>query len=145
MTSFIGEYHYNIDQKGRLAIPARFRKELISGAVLTRGIDHCLFLFANNEWQELSKKIISLPLSQANSRAFSRLMLSGAMEVNIDNQGRILIPDYLRQYAGLNKKVVIAGVFNRLEIWDETTWKQYQEKAEKESVDIAEKLSDLSI
>jgi len=145
MTSFIGEYHYNIDQKGRLAIPAKFRKELATGAVLTRGLDNCLFLFAQNEWQELLKKITSLPLSQANSRAFSRLMLAGAAEVEIDSQGRILIPTYLRNFAHLNKKVVITGLFNRLEVWDEDLWNQYKEKTEKESVDIAEKLADLGI
>lgn len=145
MTSFIGEYHYNIDQKGRLAIPAKFRKELSSGAVLTRGLDNCLFLFSQGEWEELLKKITSLPLSQANSRAFSRLMLAGAAEVELDSQGRILIPQYLRKFANLNKKIVITGLFNRLEIWDEETWNRYKEKTEKESVDIAEKLADLGI
>ena len=145
MTSFIGEYRYNIDQKGRLAIPAKFRKDLSTGAVLTRGLDNCLFLFNQKDWEELLKKITALPLSQSNSRAFSRLMLAGAAEVNIDNQGRILVPDYLRKFADLNKKVVITGLFNRLEIWNEDNWNQYKDKTEKESTDIAEKLADLGI
>jgi MraZ protein len=145
MVSFIGEYKYSIDQKGRLAVPAKFRKDLSGGAVLTRGLDNCLFLFTQQEWEILMKKIVALPLSQANSRAFSRLMLAGAMELTLDSQGRILIPDYLRKYASLSKKTVMTGLFNRLEIWDENAWQSYQLKTEKESTDIAEKLSDLGI
>ncbi len=102
-----------------MAIPAKFRDKLSAGAIITRGIDNCLFVFANAEWDALAKKLIALPLAQANSRAFVRLMLAGATDVEIDNQGRILIPDYLRKYAGLKKEVVVAGLYNRIEIWDE--------------------------
>lgn len=142
---FIGEYSYTIDPKGRIAIPSKLRKTLMKGAVLTRGLDNCLFVFSLEDWHQMAEKIKALPLSQANSRAFSRLMLAGAMDVKLDNQGRILIPDYLRKYAGLRKKIVLAGVYNRLEIWDEKEWKKYKEKTEKESGDIAERLGDLGI
>lgn len=142
---FIGEYHFTIDNKGRIAIPAKLRKEFSQEGVLTRGLDNCLFLFPNSDWQQMAEKIKNLPLSQANSRAFARLMLAGAMNVELDNQGRILVPEYLREYAHLKKKVVLAGVYNRLEIWDEEEWFNYKNKTEKESVDIAEKLGDLGI
>jgi MraZ protein len=142
---FIGEYHFTIDSKGRMAIPAKLRKELIDGGVLTRGLDNCLFLFTSRDWEQMAEKIKSLPLSQANSRAFSRLMLAGAMDVQLDSQGRILIPEYLRKYADLTRKIVLAGVYNRLEIWEEKNWEIYKQKTEKESGDIAEKLGDLGI
>jgi len=142
---FIGEYHFTIDNKGRIAIPAKLRKELIKGGVLTRGLDNCLFLFTSQDWEQMAEKIKGLPLSQANSRAFSRLMLAGAMNVELDNQGRILIPEYLRKYSNLIKKVVLTGIYNRLEIWDERNWEIYKQKTEKESGDIAEKLGDLGI
>lgn len=142
---FIGEYSYTIDSKGRIAIPSKLRKSLVRGAVLTRGLDNCLFIFSLNDWQQVAEKIKGLPLSQANSRAFSRLMLAGAMDVKLDNQGRILVPDYLRKYAGLKRKIVLAGVYNRLEIWDEQEWEKYKKRTEKESGDIAERLGDLGI
>jgi len=142
---FIGEYHFTIDSKGRIAIPAKLRTGFLNKGVITRGLDNCLFLFTINDWDQMAEKIKTLPISQANSRAFSRLMLAGAMEVELDSQGRILIPDYLRKYAKLNKKIVLAGVYSRLEVWDEEEWAKYKEKTEKESEDIAEKLSDLGI
>src|SRR5436853_7290454 len=98
MTMLLGEFRHNADAKGRVAIPAKFRDALASGAIITRGIDNCLFVFAQAEWQTLVEKLMALPLSQANSRAFVRLMLAGAMDVEIDKQGRILIPEYLRTY-----------------------------------------------
>ena len=142
---FIGEYHFTIDNKGRIAIPSKLRKELINGGVLTRGLDNCLFIFSTKDWEQMADKIKSLPLSQANSRAFSRFMLAGAMDVEMDSQGRILIPEYLRKYGSLTKKIVLAGVYNRLELWDEKNWEIYKQKTEKESGDIAEKLGDLGI
>lgn len=141
---FIGEYQHNLDQKGRLAVPAKFRKEL-RGTIITRGLDRCLFVFNKAEWETLAKKLIALPLSQANSRAFVRLMLAGAMEAPLDFQGRILVPDYLRQYADLKKSATIAGLYNRIEIWDEEKWKKYKSKTEASSDDIAEKLGELGI
>jgi len=142
---FIGEYQYTIDQKGRLQIPAEFRVELKKGAVVTRGLDNCLFLYAIDEWEKLAQKLSKLPISQKNTRAFSRLMLAGAMDVEMDKQGRVVLPDYLRKFAGLKKKVVVAGLYSRLEIWDVQKWEMYKKGTEKESEDIAEKLGELGV
>ena len=142
---FIGEYTHNLDSKGRIAMPVKFRNKLAGGAIITRGLDRCLFVFGNKDWEVLAQKLIALPLSQANSRAFSRLMLAGAMDVEIDKQGRILIPDYLREYAGLKKETIFAGLYNRIEIWESENWKQYKTKTESQSDEIAEKLSELGI
>lgn len=141
----LGEYKHSLDTKGRMAIPAKFREKMLSGAIITRGLDNCLFVFANKEWQVLAEKLVNLPLAQANSRAFSRLMLAGAMDVELDSQGRILIPDYLRKYADLKKQVVVTGLYNRIEIWDEANWERYKQKTEGASEEIAEKLSELGI
>jgi len=142
---FIGEYKHSLDQKGRLAIPAKFRKILNRGAVVTRGLDSCLFLYTQEEWQKLAEKLASLPLSRANTRAFSRLMLAGAMDVQIDSQGRINLPSYLQKYAGLKKKAIIAGLYNRLEVWDEEKWEKFKKGTENKSSDIAEALSELGV
>ncbi len=141
----LGEFKHNVDEKGRLAVPAKFRDLFSSGAIITRGLDHCLFVFSLHEWETLAKKLISLPLAQSNSRAFARHMLAGAMDVKVDVQGRILVPDYLREYAGLKKQVVVAGLYNRLEIWDEEKWEEYKAKTESASDEIAEKLGELGI
>lgn len=142
---FIGEYPHSIDEKNRLAIPSKFRLELKNGAVVTRGLDNCLFLYPKNSWNELAEKLAKLPISQAGSRAFSRLMLAGAMDVNLDKQGRINLPDYLKQYAGLKKKVIVTGLYNRLEIWDQEVWEKYKSGTEKNSGDIAEALGELGV
>jgi MraZ protein len=142
---FIGEYVYSIDEKKRLAIPVKFRKDLGKIAIVTRGLEECLFLYPQSEWKKLVDKLKKLPLSQSDARGFVRLMLSGAMEINIDNLGRILIPDYLKDYAKLKKRVVLTGVLNRIEIWDEEKWKEYKERTEKEIGSIAERLKDLQI
>jgi MraZ protein len=142
---FIGEYKHNLDIKGRLAIPAKFREKFSPGAIITRGLDNCLFVFGAKEWETLAQKLTALPLSQANSRAFVRLMLAGAMDVEIDGQGRILIPDYLRKYASLKKEAVIAGLYSRVEVWDKDNWEKYKQKTESASEEIAEKLGELGI
>jgi len=142
---FIGEYTHSIDDKGRVAIPAKFRAKLGAVAIVTRGLDRCLFVFAKPEWDKLAEKIIALPLAKADSRAFARLMLSGAVDVTPDTQGRVVIPENLKRYAGLEKTAVVAGVYNRIEIWDETTWQRYKEKTEAASDDIAEKLGEMGI
>jgi MraZ protein len=141
----LGEYKHNLDAKGRVAIPAKFREILVSGAIITRGLDKCLFVFKTNEWEVLVQKLLSLPLSQANSRAFVRLMLSGASNVDFDVQGRILIPEYLRNYAGLKKQVIITGLYSRMEIWDKDEWENYKRKTESASDEIAERLNNLGI
>ena len=137
---FIGEYQHAIDDKGRIAVPAKFRAQLKSGAVVTRGLDSCLFLYTKEEWEKLAGKLINLPISQAKSRAFARLMLAGAHEVETDNQGRINVPDHLIAYAKLRRKAVVAGLYNRIEIWDASAWARYKSRAEKESDAIAESL-----
>lgn len=142
---FIGEFHHTVDEKGRVAIPGTFRVDLKGGAVVTRGIDNCLFLYPKKQWSTLAQKLAALPLSQANSRAFARLMLAGAMNVSLDTQGRALVPEYLRQYAGLGKEVVIAGVYDRLEVWDKTAWEKYKTASEKDSAAIAEQLGALGV
>jgi MraZ protein len=142
---FIGEYQHTVDEKGRLAIPVKFRKKLVKGAVVTRGLDSCLFVYTPEEWKKLAVKLSALPFSQANSRAFARLMLAGAMDVEIDGQGRVVLPEYLRQYARIGKEVVVAGLYDRLEIWDRPTWEKYKAETEKNSNDIAEKLGELGV
>ena len=142
---FIGEYKHTIDEKGRMAVPAKFRAALNQAAIVTRGLDHCLYVFTATEWEIMAQKIKALPMTQANARAFQRLMLAGAMEVELDSQGRVLLPDYLRTYAGLKKQAVIAGVYNRMEIWDEDSWNTYKAKTESESDEIAERLGELGI
>ncbi len=141
---FVGQYQHNLDPKGRLAIPAKFRVEL-KKAVVTKGLDSCLFLYPKREWDKMAEKLASLPINKANTRAFSRLMLAGAMEVEFDKQGRIVLPDYLREFAGLKKNTIIAGLYSRLEIWDEEKWNAYKQETEKNSTDIAENLNDLGV
>ena len=142
---FIGEYEHNVDAKGRIAVPAKFRAKLSLNAIITRGLDHCLFVFTAKEWETLAQKLINLPLAQANSRAFVRLMMAGAMESEVDSQGRVLIPDYLRKYAGIEKQVIIAGLYNRIEIWNKDSWREYKTRSESQSEEIAEKLGELGI
>lgn len=142
---FIGEYQYVIDQKGRLAVPAKFRKALEQGLVVTKGLDACLFLYTAKEWETQAVKIAQLPISRADSRAFSRQMLSGAMDTEMDKQGRVVLPDYLRKFAGISKKVVVAGLYNRIEIWDADQWEEYKKKTEGESNLIAERMGELGI
>jgi len=140
---FIGEYKHTLDDKGRIAIPAKFRDALASGAVVTRGLDTSLFLFPKEEWDKLAQKLASLPLGQSNSRAFARLMLAGAMDVELDKQGRAVLPEYLRAYAGMKKNIILAGLFNRLELWDEEKWELYKKKVESDADSVAEKLGEL--
>jgi len=141
---FIGEYLHNLDDKGRLAIPVKFRKELAK-AVVTKGLDDCLIVYPAKEWQKLADKLSALPIAQTNTRAFSRLMLAGAMDINVDGQGRVILPDYLRKFAGITKKVVIAGLYNRLEIWDSEKWDKYRKDVENRSAEIAEQLGDIGV
>ncbi|MEA2064796.1 MAG: division/cell wall cluster transcriptional repressor MraZ [Patescibacteria group bacterium] len=142
---FIGEYQHNIDEKGRLAIPVKFRVELKRGAVVTRGLDNCLFLYTKEEWEKLAGKLSALPFSKSDSRAIGRLMLAGAMDVKIDKNGRVVLPDYLRRFANIKKRIIVAGLYNRLEIWDETIWNKYKLNTEKKSGKIAEALGEMGV
>jgi len=142
---FIGEYTHSIDQKGRMAVPVKLRKELGSGAVITRGLDNCLWVFTKKEWENLALKLSALPISDPKSRAFSRLMLAGAMEVEFDSQGRALIPGYLKEYASLKNQAVIAGLYSRLEIWNREKWQAFKESTEKQTDEISKHMMDLGV
>jgi MraZ protein len=142
---FIGEYTATIDDKGRISIPSKFRTQLKSKVVVTRGLDNSLFLYTIDEWKKLAEKLASLPISTANTRAFSRLMLAGAMDCDIDKQGRIILPTYLKEFAKISKKLVFAGLYNRIEIWSEDAWSIYKQQTEKDSNIIAEQLGDLGV
>jgi len=128
-----------------VAVPKKFRGDLLKGAVVTRGLDNCLFLYTKTEWQKLAEKLANLPFAQANTRAFARLMLAGAMDVGIDKQGRIMLPEYLRNFAGLKKNTTVAGLYNRLEIWDQKKWEAYKKQTESQSTKIAEQMAELGV
>ena len=142
---FIGEYVYTIDHKKRLSIPSKFRKDLGKRAVLTTGLDNCLVVYPTLEWQKLTKKLENLPNGQTDARGFVRIMLSGAVDVSFDKLGRILVPDYLKDYALLKKNVSILGLSNRIEIWDQKRWQDYKAKSQKDIGDMASRLQQLGI
>jgi len=142
---FIGEYSYTIDQKKRLAIPSKLRKALGKSAVITRGFDNCLVVYPIAEWRKVAKKLEELPSNQTDARGFARIILSGAVDVQLDKLGRILVPDYLKNYASLKKNVSIIGHSNKIEIWDQKRWEEYREKTEKEIGDMAGRLQQLGI
>jgi len=142
---FIGEYQHTIDLKKRVAMPSKCRFELGKKVVVTRGMDKSLFVYPMKTWEKLAEKLGSLPVGESATRSFIRLMLAGAVDVELDKQGRILIPDYLKDYAGLKKDVTVAGLFDRLEIWDKDSWNKYKIKAEKNSDEIAEQLGKLGV
>lgn len=137
---FIGEFIHTIDQKRRLAIPSKFRKNLGKKAVITRGLDNCLVIYPLEEWNKMANKLENLPNGQVNARGFSRIMLSGATDVELDKLGRILVPDHLKDYAFLKKNVAILGLSNRIELWDQDKWKEYKEKMEKIVSEMAQQL-----
>lgn len=141
---FIGEYNHTIDEKGRIAVPSKFRQLLRGGAVVTRGLDNCLVVYTKKEWGKLADKIAALPFNKANDRSLSRFILAGAMEVDFDGQGRVTLPEYLRNFAKLNKKAVVAGLYNRLEIWNEEAWNTFKSATEKQSNQIAEALGEIN-
>lgn len=141
----IGEYFHTIDIKKRLALPAKFRRELGKSLIVTRGVDNCLVVYTEGEWRKIAEKLASLPESKPEARTYRRLILSGAMLVKLDSLGRILIPENLKGYAELKKKVVICGLFNRLEIWDSSNWEKYRSKEEKNVDDLASQLGELGV
>lgn len=142
---FIGEFSGKIDEKGRISIPAKFRSQLKDKVVVTRGLDNSLFLYTLDEWKKLAAKLASLPISTANTRAFSRLMLAGAMDCDIDKLGRIILPGYLKDFAKIRKRLVFAGLYTRVEIWSEELWGKYKRATEKQSNQIAEQLGNLGV
>jgi len=142
---FTGEYHHLLDFKRRLAIPVKFRSTFHGKAVVTKGLDGCLFVYPAPIWDKLAEKLGSLPLGERKMRQFVRLTLSGAIESDVDRQGRILIPNYLSEFANLKKDVVIIGLYDRLEVWGKNEWEKSREEAEKEKNDVAEELGKLGI
>ena len=141
----IGEYKHTLDPKRRLSLPSKWRKELGKKLVVTRGLDNCLFVYPLREWQKITTKIDQLPLGQADTRSFNRFFLSGAVEVEVDTVGRILVPDFLKEFGTLESKVVLAGIHNRIEIWDEEKWESYKRTIEKQADTLAEKLGDIGV
>jgi len=146
-SSFLtGEFHHTLDDRGRVAVPVRFRARLAEGATLARWLDSCLGLFPADEWNELAAKLRALPLTNPSAREFARFMSSGAVEVELDRQGRLLLPGYLRDYAGITEgEVVVVGALNRLEIWSPAAWLPYRSRIENEPEALAEHLADLGI
>jgi MraZ protein len=136
----IGEYNHTIDGKGRISLPAKFRKEMGKKLVVTYGLDHCLFVFTEKEWGKISNHLSEFSLLQSDNRSFNRFMFGGAIEASVDSIGRILLPDHLKGWGSLKQKAVIIGVQNRLEIWSDTAWKGYKKQIEKQADGLAEKL-----
>jgi len=141
----MGQYEHTIDAKGRVIIPAKFREELGEKFVLTKGLDNCLFVYSLEEWKNIEAKLKTLPLTKKDARAFTRFFLAGAVECEIDKQGRILIPGNLREHAKIEKDVIFIGVSTRVEIWSKEVWKEYSNNTDVSFEEIAEHLDDLDI
>lgn len=141
----IGEYKHTLDIKKRLSVPSKWRGDLGTTLVVTRGLDNCLFVYPQKEWQTITEKISQLPLGQADTRSFTRFFLSGAVEVEVDSVGRILVPDFLKEFAGLDSKVVLAGIYDRVEIWAEDKWEDYKRRIETQADQLAEKLGEIGV
>lgn len=141
----MGEYQHSLDEKGRVIIPARFRDALGASFVITRGLDNCLFVYPQSEWSLLENKMKSLPFTRSDARAFTRFFFSGAVECELDKQGRVNIPNNLRSYGKLDKDCVIIGVSNRVEIWGKEHWEQYFQSSEESFNEIAEKIVDFEM
>ncbi len=137
---FIGEYRHTFDSKNRISLPAKFRKELGPSVVVTRGLDRCLFVYPKAAWKKQAERIAVHSTGGAAGRGLSRLMLAGAVEADVDSAGRILIPDYLRTFATLKEKSVVAGVNDRVEVWDEGAWAAYTQAIERDADQFAESL-----
>ncbi len=141
----IGEYTHRVDPKKRLAVPAKFRKEIGKKAVITKGLDQCLVVYPLVEWEKVAEALGRLPTGKSENRNFVRDIFSGAADVDVDSLGRILIPEYLKNFADLKEKVVIVGVYKRLEIWNEQKWNEYKSRVEKQTDVLAEKLGELGV
>ena len=141
----IGEYKHTLDPKKRLSLPSKWREELGKKLVVTRGLDNCLFVYPLKEWQKITEKIDQLPLGQADTRSFNRFFLSGATEVEVDSVGRILVPDFLKEFGKLESSVVLAGISTRIEIWDEKRWETYKRSIEEQADQLAEKLGEIGV
>ncbi len=142
---FLGTYHHTMDGKGRITIPADFRQRLGEEFVLTKGLDDCLFVYPLSEWHKLESKLKELPFTNSDARTFVRFFFAGAKRCTLDSQGRVLIPGHLREYAHLDRETIVIGVSNRVEIWSEESWDDYESTAEESYEDIAETIEELRI
>ncbi|MBM3209177.1 division/cell wall cluster transcriptional repressor MraZ [Candidatus Shapirobacteria bacterium] len=142
---FIGTHYHSLDSRNRLAVPKKFREELGKEAVVTRGLDGCLFLYSKGNWLEIQEKLSKTPLTKADARSFSRLILSGAVEVEADKIGRILLPGFLKDSVEIKTEVAVLGVGERIEVWAKERWETYRQKLEEEKDSVAERLSELGI
>ncbi len=145
MKMFIGEYQHTIDNKGRISVPAKFREELGERFIVTKGLDTCLFIYSMEEWKVMEDKLKALPLTNKDARAFVRFFFAGASECELDNQGRIRIPNNLREHAALEKETVMIGVATRIEIWSLEQWEKYNDDANLGYDEIASKMAELGI
>lgn len=136
----IGEYIHTLDEKKRVSLPVKFRKEMGKKIIITAGLDNCLWLFTIAQWKKISEKLSEFSMLQADNRSFNRYMFGSATEVEVDTIGRILLPEFLVSRAGLKNKVALVGVQDRAEIWNEDKWKEYKNVVEKEADQLAEKL-----
>lgn len=141
----MGEYQHNIDTKGRIIVPAKFREGLGEQFVITRGLDQCLFAYPMDEWRQLEEKLKKLPLTKKDARAFTRFFFSGAVECELDKQGRINIPAPLRKYADIEKECAVIGVSNRVEFWAEDKWNDFVDVSEESFAEIAENMMDFDL
>lgn len=139
----IGEYEHTLDEKKRISLPKNFRASLGRRVVITRGLDNCLFVYSRAGWEKIAEKLQSLSFVHVDTRGFNRFMLSGAAEVGVDGVGRILIPEHQKEFAGLKKNVVFAGVSDRVEIWDAARWHTYKARIEKNAEKMAKKLGEI--
>lgn len=142
---FIGQFEHSIDEKYRIAIPAKFRKELKGGAILSKGLDGCLFMFQKAKFTEMAQNISKLPLSKSSARLYARLMLASAEEVEFDNQGRIILPGYLRKFGSFKKSAVVIGLYDRVEIWSKEVWEKESNKTDRQAGELIEDLSELGV
>jgi MraZ protein len=140
---FIGEYKHTLDEKKRISIPSKFKAKLGKKVVVTRGLDNCLFIYPVKEWAKIAEKLARLGMGKREQRGFNRFMLGGATEISIDGVGRILIPETLKNFAKIKSKVVFAGVFNRIEVWNDKAWETYTAQVEKDADAMAEKLGEI--
>ncbi len=134
---FMGQYNHTVDVKGRLSIPSKFREQLGDEFVITKGMDGCLFVFDNNNWSDFEQKLAALPMGKIETRQYTRFFLAGATSVELDKQGRILVPNPLRGFAGLEKDVVLVGVGNRIEIWSLEKWEEMEQNVDMDEITAA--------
>ena len=142
---FIGEYLHSLDLKGRVIIPSKFREDLGGDFIMTKGLDNCLFVYPKTEWDSFESKLKQLPITSKDARAFVRVFFAGASECELDKQGRVTIPQNLREHGKIDKDIVIIGVSTRLEIWGKEEWENYNETSDLSYDDMAERMAQLGI